>query len=149
MAALGLIFIDFILVFKAFREISRFSKNSVSRAVLSPTWPILGRFWPPKRLQDGPQERTKTITKSLYFLNIFKIDFRSKISAFGPETCAASERKAPLEFFLLVLCFCLLFFVFLFVALHFCFGLFCFASLSLWSALLCFCFCLLFCGALV
>ena len=61
---LGVIFIDFSLVFKAFRENSRFSKNSVSRPVLSPTWPILGRFWPPKRLQDGPQERTKTIKKS-------------------------------------------------------------------------------------
>ena len=47
--------------FKAFRENSRFSKNSVSRAVLSPTWPILGRFWPPKRLQDGSQKRPKTI----------------------------------------------------------------------------------------
>ena len=35
--ALGVIFIDFSLVFKAFREFSRFSKNSVSRAVLSPT----------------------------------------------------------------------------------------------------------------
>ena len=61
---LGVIFIDFLLVFKAFRENSRFSKNSVSRAVLSPTWPILGRFWPPKRLQDAPQERPKTIKKN-------------------------------------------------------------------------------------
>ena len=60
---LGVIFIDFSLVFKAFPENSRFSKNSVSRAVLSPTWPILGRFWPPKRLQDAPQERPKTIKK--------------------------------------------------------------------------------------
>ena len=34
---LGLIFIDFSLVFKAFREDSLFSKNIVSRAVLSPT----------------------------------------------------------------------------------------------------------------
>ena len=50
---LGVIFIDFSLVFKNFRENSRFSKNIVSRAVLSPTWIILGRFWPPKRLQDG------------------------------------------------------------------------------------------------
>ena len=58
---LGVIFIDFSLVFKAFRENSRFSKNSVSRAVLSPTWPILGRFWPPKRLQDAPQKRPTAI----------------------------------------------------------------------------------------
>ena len=61
---LGVIFIDFSLVFKAFRENSRFSKKIVSRAVLSPTWPILGRFWPPKSLQNGPQERSKTIKKS-------------------------------------------------------------------------------------
>ena len=61
---LGVIFIDFSLVFKAFREKSRFSKNSVSRAVLSPTWPILGRFWPPKRLQDGSRNGSKTIRKS-------------------------------------------------------------------------------------
>ena len=60
---LGVIFIDFSLVFKAFPENSRFSKNSVSRAVLSPTWAILGRFWPPKRLQDELQKRTKTIKK--------------------------------------------------------------------------------------
>ena len=58
---LGVIFIDFSLVFKAFPENPRFSKNSVSRAVLSPTWPILGRFWPPKRLQDGSQNGPKTI----------------------------------------------------------------------------------------
>ena len=51
------------ICFKRFRENSRFSKNSVSRAVLSPTWPILGRFWPPKRLQDAPQKRPKTIKK--------------------------------------------------------------------------------------
>ena len=38
--ALGLMFIDLSLVFKAFRENSRFSKNRVSRAVLSPTWPV-------------------------------------------------------------------------------------------------------------
>ena len=55
--------VDFSLVFKAFRENSSFSKNIVSRAVLSPTWPILGRFWPPKRLQDGSQKRPKTIKK--------------------------------------------------------------------------------------
>ena len=61
---LGVIFIDFSFVFKAFRENSRFSKNIVSRAVLSPTWPILGRFWPPKSLQDRPQKRSKTIKKS-------------------------------------------------------------------------------------
>jgi hypothetical protein len=61
---LGVIFIDFSLVFKAFRENSRFSKNIVSRAVLSPTWLILGRFWPPKRLQDELQKRPKTIKKS-------------------------------------------------------------------------------------
>ena len=60
---LGVIFVDFALVFKGFHENSRFSKNIVSRAVLSPTWPILGRFWPPKRLQDAPQERPKTIKK--------------------------------------------------------------------------------------
>ena len=45
---LGVIFVDFAGVFKGFRENSRFSKNIVSRAVLSPTWPVLGRFWPPK-----------------------------------------------------------------------------------------------------
>ena len=59
--ALGVIFIDFSLVFVGFRENSRFSKNSVSRVVLSPTWPILGRFWPPQSLQDGSQKRSKTI----------------------------------------------------------------------------------------
>ena len=61
--ALGVMFIDFSLDFKAFRENSLFSKNIVSRAVLSPTWPILGRFWPPKRLQDELQKRPKTIKK--------------------------------------------------------------------------------------
>ena len=61
---LGVIFIDFSLVFKAFRENSRFSKNSVSRPVLSPTWPILGRFWPPKCVQNGSQNGSKTIKKS-------------------------------------------------------------------------------------
>ena len=59
--ALGLIFIDFLLVFKAFREQSRFSKNIVSRRVLSPTWPILDRFWHPKWLQNGSQNGSKTI----------------------------------------------------------------------------------------
>ena len=49
--------------FKRFRENPRFSKNSVSRAVLSPTWAILGRFWPPKWLQDELQKRPKTIKK--------------------------------------------------------------------------------------
>ena len=34
---LGVIFIEKTFIFKAFRENSRFSKNSVSRAVLSPT----------------------------------------------------------------------------------------------------------------
>ena len=53
--ALGVIFIDFSLDFKAFRENSLFSKNIVSRPVLSPTWPILDRFWPPKWLQHGSQ----------------------------------------------------------------------------------------------
>ena len=62
--ALGLIFIDFPLVFKAFREHSRFSKNIVSRPVLSPTLVILDRFWRPKRLQDGSQNGSKTIKKS-------------------------------------------------------------------------------------
>ena len=61
---LGVIFIDFSLVFKAFREKSIFSKNIVSRAVLSPTWPILGRFWPPKCLQNGSQNGSKTIKKT-------------------------------------------------------------------------------------
>ncbi len=46
--ALGDIFIDFPCVFKAFRENSPFAKNIVSRTILSPTWPVLGRFWPPK-----------------------------------------------------------------------------------------------------
>ena len=50
---LGVIVIDFLLVFKAFREHSRFSKNIVLRPVLSPTWPILDRFWPPKCVQNG------------------------------------------------------------------------------------------------
>ena len=53
--ALGLIFIDFPLVFKAFREHELFSKNITSRAVLSPTWPILHRLWPPKCVQNGSQ----------------------------------------------------------------------------------------------
>ena len=61
---LGVIFIDFSLVFKAFRENSRFSKNSVSRAVLSPTWPILGRFWPPKSSLFRTQKRPKTDQKT-------------------------------------------------------------------------------------
>ena len=60
----GVIFIYFSLDFKAFRENVCFSTNIVSRAVLSPTWPILGRFWPPKRLQDGSQKRPKTIEKT-------------------------------------------------------------------------------------
>ena len=94
--ALGLIFIDFLLVFKAFREKSLFSKNIVSRPVLSPTWPILDRFWPPKWLQHGSQNESKTIKKSSWILIIFKIDFGSKMNACNSETCAASERKAQL-----------------------------------------------------
>ena len=64
---LGVIVIDFLLVFKAFREHSRFSKNIVSRPVLSPTWVILDRFWPPKRLQDGSQNGSKTIKNHVKF----------------------------------------------------------------------------------
>ena len=63
LTALGVIFVEKTLVFKAFRENPRFSKNIVSRPVLSPTWLILARFWPPKRLQDGSQKRPKTIKK--------------------------------------------------------------------------------------
>ena len=75
---LGVKNIDFSLVFVGFREKSRFSKNSVSRAVLSPTWPILGRFWPPKRLQDGSQKRPKTKEKTCWFFITFLIDFWAK-----------------------------------------------------------------------
>ena len=56
--------VDFSLVFKAFREHSLFWRNIVSRAVLSPTWPILDRFWPPKWLQNGSQNGSKTMKKS-------------------------------------------------------------------------------------
>ena len=62
--ALGVIFIDFICVFKAFREHTCFSKSIVSRAILSPTWPILDRFWPPKCVQNGSQNGSKTIAHS-------------------------------------------------------------------------------------
>ena len=62
--ALGVIFIDFLLVFKAFREKSLFAKNIVSRRVLSPTWPILDRFWPPNAPNMGPKTDSKTIKKS-------------------------------------------------------------------------------------
>ena len=57
---LGVIFIDFSLVFKAFRENSLFSKNIAPRAVLSPTWPDLGRFWCPKWSQNGTRKRPKS-----------------------------------------------------------------------------------------
>ena len=81
--ALGVIFIDFSLDFKDFREDSLFSKNTVSRAVLSPTWPILGRFWPPKRLQDGAQKRPKTIQQKKmnfdHFLHRFLIEKTPKM----------------------------------------------------------------------
>ena len=49
--------------FNRFREHSRFSNNSVLRAVLSPTWPIVDRFWRPKRLQDGSQNGRKNDQK--------------------------------------------------------------------------------------
>ena len=62
--ALGVIFIDFSLVFQAFREHSLFSKNIVSRAVLDRSWPILGRFWPPKWLQNGSQNGAKNDEKT-------------------------------------------------------------------------------------
>ena len=61
--ALGVIFIENSLVFQAFREHSLFSKNIVSRAVLSPTWLILSRFWLPKCIQNGSQNESKTIKK--------------------------------------------------------------------------------------
>ena len=62
--ALGVMFIDFILAFKAFRENSFFSKHIASRAVLDRTWPDLGRFWPPKWVQNGPKTDPKTIKKT-------------------------------------------------------------------------------------
>jgi hypothetical protein len=62
--ALGVIFIDFILVFKAFRENSLFSKIIVSRAILSPTWPILGRFWAPKMPHVGTPKRLQSDQKT-------------------------------------------------------------------------------------
>ena len=62
--ALGVIFIDFLLVFKAFREISLFAKNIVPRAVLSPTWPVLGRFWHPKSSPNASPKRLQNDQKS-------------------------------------------------------------------------------------
>ena len=65
---LGFIFVDFSLVFKAFREHSIFSKNIASRAILDRTWPDLGRFWQPKWSQHGTQKRSKNDPKTCYFL---------------------------------------------------------------------------------
>ena len=62
--ALGVIFIDFLLVFKAFRENSLFAKNIVPRAVLSPTWPVLGRFWHPKSSPNASPKRLQNDQKS-------------------------------------------------------------------------------------
>ena len=61
---IGVMFIDFSLVFKAFRENSLFSKIIVSRAILSPTWPILGRFWDPKTPHVGTPKRLQSDQKN-------------------------------------------------------------------------------------
>ena len=90
---LGVIFIDFSLVFVRFREHSRCSKNIVSRPVLSPTWAILDRFWPPKRLQDGSQNGSKTMKTSWWILIIFEIDFWSILSASNSETYPSKNGK--------------------------------------------------------
>ena len=64
---LGVIFIDFSLVFKAFREHSLFAKHIASRAVLTPIWPNLGRFWRPKWSNMALQNDLKTIKKHVEF----------------------------------------------------------------------------------
>jgi len=46
-----------------FRENYRFSKNSVSKAVLSPTWTILGRFCDDFGSKNAPQKHPKTTKK--------------------------------------------------------------------------------------
>ena len=79
---LGVMFIDFSLVFKAFRENSRFSKNVASRAVLDRTWPDLGRFWLPKWLQNGSQNGAKNDKKIMLSFNNKK---RSKKSQHRPK----------------------------------------------------------------
>ena len=60
----GVSFIDFSLVFKAFREHRRFSKNITSRAVLDRSKPDFGPTWRPKWLPNGSQNGSKTIKKS-------------------------------------------------------------------------------------
>ena len=77
--------------FKAFREHSLFSTNIVSRAVLSPTWPILGRFWPPKRLQDGSQNGQKTINKPVQQANGKRRFKFTKASQAQPSTAKHSQ----------------------------------------------------------
>ena len=72
MIAHGVIFIDFSLVFKAFREHQRFCQNTVSGTVLDPTWLDLTRFWLPKWSQNESQNGTQNDQKSCSILRAKK-----------------------------------------------------------------------------
>ena len=74
---------------KLFVKIHVFSTIIVSRAILSPTWPILGRFWAPKTPHVGTPKRLQSDQKKQY----------ENLTAFEAPKCEkktlpSCERKA-------------------------------------------------------
>ena len=66
---LGVIFVDFSLVFKAFRENSLFSKNVASRAILDRSWADFGPTWAAKWVRNGTPNGPKFDEKNMLKLN--------------------------------------------------------------------------------
>ena len=90
---LGVIFIDFSLVVKAFREHRRFSKNITSRAVLDRTWADLGRFWSPKCAPNGTQNDSQNHQNSNQKKDEKKSEKRHQHRPKKPEPAVNGKRR--------------------------------------------------------